>query len=183
MGAKLGTWYLSEVESRDIGMSGKYECSVKNVRMVIRITISGHHLVKGGSALEHWCQINWHTRMHLCDYTYMRIIIFFQEYLMFVCTYEAEIFIYRGLHDASRASLWGTKSEHWIWILAHIAKKAFEVKTGLDIEWNRTLKPDSMHNSIARALKMKFALDCCYLTHLYHIFLKVFHSPLTAAPL
>lgn len=54
------------MEGRGIGMLGKYECSVKvtlaaaaatatvkNVRMVIRITISEHQLVRGRGVLEY----------------------------------------------------------------------------------------------------------------------------------
>lgn len=51
------------MEGRGIGMLGKYECSVKvtlaaaatvkNVRMVIRITISEHQLVRGRDVLEY----------------------------------------------------------------------------------------------------------------------------------
>jgi len=36
-------------------------------------------------------------------YTYIDVI-FFQEYLKFVCTYKAKIFIYMGLHDVPRTS-------------------------------------------------------------------------------
>lgn len=52
------------------------------------------------------------------------------------------------MHPGQAHEAYGQKSEYWIWILAHIAKKAFEVNTRLSIELNCTLKPDSMHNAI-----------------------------------
>lgn len=52
------------------------------------------------------------------------------------------------MHPGQAREAYGQKSEYWMWNLAHIAKKAFQVKTGLGIELNCTLKPDRVHNSI-----------------------------------
>lgn len=127
MGAKLETWYPPEEEGRGIGVLGKYECSVKvtlaaaavkNVRMVIRITISEHQLVRGRDVLEYWCQINWHAVacVHLRGYTYMHIIIFFQEYLQCLCAPMRQKYLYTGacMMNPGQASPWGIWTEKWL---------------------------------------------------------------------
>lgn len=52
------------------------------------------------------------------------------------------------MHPGHAHEAQGQKNQYWVWILAHVGKKTFEVKAELGMEVNCALRLENMHGGI-----------------------------------